>query len=253
MNRPVGRVTRGTTGSNRLRRFDRWITYLAEREIRSDASPLSVDLGFGSAPTTTAQWQRSLRRVNPASQVVGIEIDRDRVAAAAGIITAVHGGFEIPTDRRPLLIRAANVLRQYPLDEVTSAWHLMSSRLAPGGWLIDGTCDEQGRLAAMLSIDATGQPVWFTVSVRLADLHTPSQVAARLPKALIHDNIAGSGIHELLEAMDRNWAAAPRWGARQRWINMARTMREQGWAVRDSPSRWRLGELTVAWEQVAPA
>ena len=71
MNRPVGRITRGTTGSNRLRRFDRWITYLAEREIRSDASPLSVDLGFGSAPTTTAQWQRSLRRVNPASQVVG--------------------------------------------------------------------------------------------------------------------------------------------------------------------------------------
>ena len=27
---------------------------------------------------------------------------------------------------------------------------------------------------------------------RLADPHTPSQVAARLPKALIHDNIAGS-------------------------------------------------------------
>jgi hypothetical protein len=253
MSRPVGRVTRGTTGSNRLRRVDRWITHLAGREIRSADSPLSVDLGFGSAPTTTAQWQHTLRGINPASRVVGIEIDRERVAAAAGIITAIHGGFEIPTDRRPLLIRAANVLRQYPLDEVASAWHLMSSRLAAGGWLIDGTCDEQGRLAAMLSIDATGQPVWFTVSVRLAGLQAPSQVAARLPKALIHDNVAGSGIHGLLEAMDRNWAAAPRWGARQRWIHMASNMRAQGWAVRDSPNRWRLGELTVTWEQVAPA
>ncbi len=253
MNRPVGRVTRGTTGSNRLRRVDRWITHLAGREIRSADSPLSVDLGFGSAPTTTTQWQHTLRGINPASQVVGIEIDRDRVAAAAGIITAIHGGFEIPTRRRPLLIRAANVLRQYPLDEVASAWHLMSSRLAAGGWLIDGTCDEQGRLAAMVSIDATGRPVWFTASVRLAGLRTPSQVAARLPKALIHDNVAGSRIHELLEAMDRNWMAAPRWGARQRWIHMARTVREQGWAVRDSQNRWRLGELTVAWGQVAPA
>ena len=130
MNRPVGRVTRGTTGSNRLRRFDRWITYLAEREIRSDASPLSVDLGFGSAPTTTAQWQRSLRRVNPASQVV----DRDR-PGPGGCSRNHHRrprGLRDTTDRRPLLIRAANVLRQYPLDEVTSAWHLMSSRLAPG-------------------------------------------------------------------------------------------------------------------------
>jgi hypothetical protein len=249
MNRAVGHVTRGTTATNRLRRFDRWIAYLAARELRTADHPLAVDVGFGAHPTTTLEWHRSLTRINPGVDVIGVEIDRSRVEAARGIITAIHGGFEIPTTRRPLLIRAANVLRQYPRTEVEHAWRLMASRLTPGGWLVEGTCDEQGRLAALISIDASG-PRWLTISCRLAGLHEPGQVAARLPKALIHDNVPGHRIHDLLADMDRAWRAAPRWGARQRWIAMAAGLRED-WQVRDGVSRWRLGEFTVPWEQVA--
>jgi hypothetical protein len=249
MNRAVGHVTRGTTATNRLRRFDRWIAHLAARAIHTADHPLAVDLGFGAHPATTLEWHRSLTRINPGVDVIGVEIDRARVEAARGIITAVHGGFEIPTTRRPLLIRAANVLRQYPRTEVEQAWRLMASRLAPDGWLVEGTCDEQGRLAALISIDSTG-PQWLTISCRLAGLQQPSQVAARLPKALIHDNVPGHRIHDLLADMDRAWHAAPRWGARQRWIAMAGTLRED-WQVRDGVGRWRLGEFTVPWEQVA--
>lgn len=198
MTPPVGQVTRGTTGNNRLRRFDRWIAHLAAQPLRAAERPLAVGLGFGAEPTTTLQWLRSLQRSNPSAEVVGVEIDRERVAAAAQTITAIHGGFEIPTRRRPLLIRAANVLRQYPRDEVESAWRLMASRLEPGGWLFDGTCDEQGRLSALLSVNAQAEPVWFTVSCRLGGLQRPSEVAARLPKALIHANVPGTGIHRLL-------------------------------------------------------
>lgn len=248
--RPVGQVTRGTTGTNRLRRFDRWITHLAAGALRSAEQPMAVDLGFGEHPATTVQWQHSLRAVNPGVEVVGVEIDRQRVSAARGVIDAVHGGFEIPTARRPLLIRAANVLRQYPAEDVDTAWRLMASRLAPGGWLIDGTCDELGRLTAMISIDEHGQPVWFTVSCRLAGLQSPSQVAARLPKALIHRNFPGTGVHRLLQDMDHAWDAAARWGARQRWISMAGSLLDT-WPVRDGVTRWRLGEFTVAWDAVA--
>jgi len=247
VSRPSGQITRGTTGTNRLRRFDRWIAHLAGGTLRSAASPLAVDLGFGAHPTTTVQWQRSLLAVNPGTEVIGVEIDPDRVAAAKGMITAIHGGFEIPTARDPLIIRAANVLRQYPRDDVERAWATMTSRLAPDGWLIDGTCDEQGRLASMVSIDGTGNPRWLTLSCRLAGLDRPSQLAARLPKALIHDNVPGTGIHRLLADMDRAWQAAPRWGARQRWIAMAGAM-ARSWQVRDGAGRWRLGEITVAWE-----
>jgi hypothetical protein len=86
--------------------------------------------------------------------------------------------------------------------------------------------------------------------VRLAGLQHPSQVAARLPKALIHDNVPGRRVHALLTDMDRAWEAAPRFGARQRWIAMAQDLRER-WQVRDGPTRWRLGELTVPWQSVS--
>lgn len=249
MNRPVGQVTRGTTGTNRLRRFDRWIDHLCGSSLRAAASPLAVDLGFGAHPATTVEWRRALIRQNPAIHVVGVEIDRQRVAAARTTIEAVHGGFEIPTDGRPLVIRAANVLRQYPGEQVQPAWALMASRLQAGGWLIDGTCDERGRLTAMASIDETGSPRWLTLSCRLAGLDRPSELAARLPKALIHDNTPGHWVHDLLTGMDRAWERAPRWGARQRWMAMAGELRADGWTVRDGPSRWRLGEFTVAWPQ----
>ena len=240
--KPVGQFTRGTTGSNRLRRFDRWTEHLCARRLRR-GQPLCVDLGFGSSPTTTVEWQRSLRALNPRVRVVGVEIDPERVRLAAPTIDAIHGGFEIPTHDRPLVIRAANVLRQYDRDDVAGAWTVMQQRLATGGWLIDGTCDEQGRLTAMLSLDASAAR-WFTLSVRLAGLERPSQVAARLPKALIHDNYEGSPIHALLTDLDRAWERGARWGARQRWIEMAAVVKDR-WEVRDGPGRWRLGEITV--------
>lgn len=245
--RPVGQVTRGTTGHNRLRRFDRWISHLAGPALARHSDALVVDLGFGAHPATTVQWQRSLPQ---GIRVMGVEIDRERVAAAQGVIEAVHGGFEIPTEQRPLVIRAANVLRQYPAEDVEAAWHLMASRLAEDGWLIEGTCDELGRLATMISIDASGQPIWFTISCRLAGLGRPSDVAARLPKSLIHRNVDGNAIHELLDDMDRAWDRSPRWGARQRWIEMATALAD-GWDAPIAPSRWRLGEFTVPWRIVA--
>ncbi len=249
MNRPVGQVTRGTTGTNRLRRFDRWINHLCGPELRRTDRPLAVDLGFGAHPATCLEWQHALARINARTRVVGVEIDRGRVAAARGVIEAIHGGFEIPTADRPLIIRAANVLRQYEQADVQPAWELMASRLAARGWIIDGTCDEQGRLTAMVSIDESAEPKWLTLSCRLAGLDSPGEVAARLPKALIHHNVAGHWIHDLLNDMDRAWERAPRWGARQRWIAMAGDVASAHWTVRDGPARWRLGELSVAWPQ----
>ena len=41
---PIGQVTRGTTGTNRLRRIDRWIAQLPA--LRRAEHPLVVDLGL---------------------------------------------------------------------------------------------------------------------------------------------------------------------------------------------------------------
>ncbi len=81
-------------------------------------------------------------------------------------------------------------------------------------------------------------------------------MAERLPKALIHRNVPGERIHDLLAELDRQWAvAAPLavYGASQRWIAAVEALRASGWAVHGGRTRWRLGELTLDWAAVAPA
>jgi hypothetical protein len=253
-----GRVTRGTTGTNRLRRVDRWIATLPV--LRRTSDPLVVDLGYGASATTPLELRARLARVRPDVEVVGIEIEPERVRVASlsarpGVSFRL-GGFEVPLPggRRPAVIRAFNVLRQYNEDEVPAAWDRMVSRLQPGGVLIEGTCNEVGRVASWADVTDAG-PQTLTVSLRLADLERPSIVAERLPKALIHRNVPGERVHEFLLALDRQWAVhAPLsvYGPSQRWIAVAEGMRAAGWPVRGARARWKLGELTVDWASIAP-
>jgi len=255
---PQGRITRGTTGVNRLRRIDRWIAALPV--LRATRDPLIIDLGYGASATTTLELRDRLAAVRPDVEVVGVEIDPERVriasAAARDGVTFRLGGFESPTPggRRPAVIRALNVLRQYDESEVAEAWATMTARLQPQGVLVEGTCNEVGRVASWVALGSAG-PQTFTISLRLASLEQPSIVAERLPKALIHRNVPGERVHELLRELDRLWAIhAPLavYGPTQRWIATVTSLRDVGWPVRDGRSRWRLGELTLDWAAVAP-
>lgn len=258
--RPTGTVTRGTTNPNRLRRVDRWLAGPQAWRLRGGEAPLVVDLGYGATPVTTVELFERLRRVRPEVEVVGIEIDPQRVAAAGPLtrpgLSFRVGGFEIPLpqDRPARLVRAFNVLRQYPPGDVEPAWQLVRSRLADDGLLVDGTCDELGRLASWVAVTTAG-PQSLTVSMRLKGLADPGEVAERLPKVLIHRNVPGERVHAFLGALSRAWQlAAPLgvYGVRQRFVATVGAVKDQGWSVLDGPSRWRLGEVTVAWGDVAP-
>ncbi|RFU85418.1 class I SAM-dependent methyltransferase [Streptomyces triticagri] len=255
--RPVGTVTRGTTNPNRLRRMDRWIAAVHGSALHRAGDPLAVDLGYGAAPWTAVELLHRLRGTAPAVEVVGLEIDPARVEAAQPYATEGlafrHGGFEVPTERRPLLIRAANVLRQYDEEQVAGVWERLRGRLAPGGLLVEGTCDEIGRRHVWVALGPEG-PRTVTFATRLGSLERPSDLAERLPKALIHRNVPGEPVHAFLRDFDRAWAgAAPyaAYGARQRWVR-AVTELAADWPVVDRSSRWRQGEVTVAWAALAP-
>ncbi|MEJ5944160.1 class I SAM-dependent methyltransferase [Pseudokineococcus basanitobsidens] len=269
----VGTPTRGTTGVDRLRRLDRWLAGPGARVLRAARDPLVVDLGFGASPVTTLQTARALRRVRDDVEVVGLEVDADRVdlarRALAGLpgdaargVSFGLGGFELGgpvADRSPVLVRAANVLRQYAPADVPAAWDLLRERLSPDGLLLDATCDELGRRAGWVVV-GRGGPEQLVLSVRLADLSHPSEVAERLPKALIHTHVPGSPVHALLAALDAAWdRAAPLapWGPRQRWLATCRGLVDAGWPVLvrapdGGPRRWRLGEVAVRWEALVP-
>lgn len=255
--RALGLPTRGTTHPNRLRRVDRWIAGTQAARLRDAVRPLVVDLGFGHRPVTTVELCHRLSAVRPDVEVIGLEIDPDRVAAATAHtdpprLTFDLGGFEL-AGHRPVLVRALNVLRQYDAAAAADAWTTMCARLAPGGLLIEGTSDEVGRRACWVALDASG-PLTLTLAAHIGSLERPGELAERLPKALIHRNVPGERVHEFLTAFDAAWATASPYsafGPRQRWAAALEAMLDQGWPVIGRSARWRLGEVTVRWEAVS--
>ncbi|GAA1943495.1 class I SAM-dependent methyltransferase [Microbacterium aquimaris] len=267
---PIGRPTRGTTGTNRLRRVDRWIA--RHPVLRRADDPVVVDLGFGASAVTALELHSRLVRTRPDAEVVGLEIDQGRVDRANAQMTRVRagvtgfphdvtvsfarGGFEVPLPegRRPAVIRAFNVLRQYDEADVADAWGRMSTRLQPGGLLVEGTCDEIGRVSTWVAVDEGARPVSLTISLRLAGLASPAVAAERLPKALIHRNVEGEPVHRFLRDLSASWdRAAPEgaFGPVHRWRRTLALVSAAGWPIRDR-GRWRLGEVTVPWEVVGP-
>lgn len=260
--RPVGTITRGTTNPNRLRRCDRWLLATHRDRLTKGGPPVLVDLGHGASGVTTSEWADRVVPVRPDARVVGLEIDPERVATAQawarpGVDFAL-GGFEVPlpAGAPARVVRAFNVLRQYDESEVEGPWRSMTARLDPRGILVEGTCDELGRLGSWITLDADG-PLTLTLSWRLRDLggqRLPSVVAERLPKALIHRNIPGEPVHDLLRLLDDAWRRstpfAP-YGARQQAVAAFTEIAGQVEVI-GGPGRWRLGELTVPWALVAP-
>jgi hypothetical protein len=256
--RALGLPTRGTTNANRLRRVDRWVLATQLPRIRDAARPLVVDLGYGSSAVTTLELAERLGPHVPRLEVVGLEIDPARVEAVRADrdpprVDFRVGGFEL-AGLRPVLVRAFNVLRQYDEASAAQAWDTMRAALGPGGLLVEGTCDEWGRRSAWVALDGDG-PLTLTLSTRLSDIDTPSDLAERLPKALIHSNVPGQPVHAFLRALDAGWAAAAGlspFGPRQRWGAAVEAVAAQGWPLVGSSRRWRLGEVTVRWSAVAP-
>lgn len=255
--RALGLPTRGTTSPNRLRRLDNWIAARLGPLLRAAADPLVVDLGYGATPITAVELADRLARVRADVRVLGLEIDPERVAAAEPAadpprLDFARGGFEL-AGRRPVIVRAANVLRQYSESDALEAWRTMLAALAPGGVLVEGTCDELGRRACWVLLDESG-PRSLTLAARTDGLERPGELAERLPKALIHRNVRGEPVWEFLRAFDAAWdAVAPvsAFGPRQRWIAAVERLAGAGWPVQGD--RARHGEMTVAWPAVTPA
>ncbi|MDX1892455.1 class I SAM-dependent methyltransferase [Mycolicibacterium sp. 050158] len=252
---PLGQLTRGTTGYNRLRRSDRWLVHAPQvrATLLAAAAPLVVDLGYGALPITTLELAARLRTVRPDVRVVGLEIHPDRVVPARDGVEFGLGGFEL-AGLQPILVRAFNVLRQYHVDDVAEAWTQMRTRLAPGGLIVDGTCDELGRRCCWVLLDEAG-PVSLTLVCDPFAVERPSDLAERLPKVLIHHNVPGQPIHRLLTAADRAWAAAAGhgvFGPRVRWRAMLESLAADGYPVEPPRRRLRDGVLSVPWSAVAP-
>ena len=102
--KPEGQPTRGKTASNRLRRVDNFILlYEPSLLTRTDglfADSFFVDLGYGFDARTTLESASRFRRLNPDLKILGVEIEKERVAAALPFAQEKTffrlGGFNLP-------------------------------------------------------------------------------------------------------------------------------------------------------------
>lgn len=274
LKRLAGESTRGKTAQNRLRRLDtfliRYDRRLLQRADDDYAQALFVDLGYGATPVTTLESARQLWQLNPRLEVLGVEIDPERVAAALPFardrLDFRLGGFNLPlrvrTDgSREMVraIRALNVLRQYDETDVADAYARLAEFVLPGGLLLEGTSDPLGRLMvvnilrrratdAACGVDELwrAEGLLFSTNFRsekqeAASGHfDPSDFQAVLPKNFIHRMVAGEPIYEFMQAWKRSaraTASMQAWGARQWFMAAAEGLAAEGLAV-NTQRKW---------------
>ena len=211
--KPSGAITRGKTTKNRLRQTDHFLLLYDRNLITSQSDSVVVDLGYGFEAVTTLELAEKFWKVNPHLKIIGVEIDLERVEKAkpfeSTLLEFRHGGFNIPLRAGETIrfIRAFNVLRQYPEDQVISAWSEMSKGMIDGGILMEGTSNPSGGIwvANILRYKKKNWTseglVFFTNFRGELDL---DDFKARLPKNLIHRMIPGEMIYSFFE----NWQTA---------------------------------------------
>jgi hypothetical protein len=247
---PVGHVTRGKTAPGRLRRLDRFVVLEAESLLRRTHGAY-VDLGYGRVPTTTLDSAQRFRKIRPDLLVVGFEIEPDRVARAqlhANARTRFRkGGFDLPLqgDEPAAVIRAMNVLRQYPPEAVPDAHAALLAKLRPGGLIVEGTSTPSGHHMVVNVLRHERPPeVLFCVNPRRLPT-SPHALTAILPKNHIHRMVPGEPVFELMEAWERAWQTTQHtsvFGPLVHWSAAATLMMERPDVVR-RPSLSRKGYL----------
>lgn len=234
--RLLGQPTRGKTAPNRLRKTDTFVA-VAYPEFIRHTTGLYVDLGYGFYPITSVETLRRLRQLNPSLQVLGVEIDPERVAGAQAFaepgLSFRLGGFNLPLKpgERASIIRAFNVLRQYDEAAVAAALETLSGSLTPGGLVIEGTSDPLGRLLTFNLSEKRSGGLERTAIVLAPTLRAdfqPRQFQAVLPKSFIHHAEPGGAIDRFFADWTAAWQHARRLAAEPRRVFALSALRLAG-------------------------
>ncbi|MGB7539120.1 MAG: hypothetical protein WBM17_11330 [Anaerolineales bacterium] len=214
--KPLGLPTRGKTAPNRLRPTDTYLA-LCHAEFLRTLPGLYVDLGYGETPQTTLESAARLRRLNSDLRFLGVEIDPARVAAAQSAagpgLEFRLGGFNLPLrgGETAAVIRAMNVLRQYPENEYRPSIEILAQYLCEEGLLLEGTSDPTGRWMAF-NIYRRAQTELahdgLAFFVRLRHPFAPRELQAVLPKNLIHHAEPGSPLDRFFGDWEACWRRA---------------------------------------------
>ena len=250
---PVGQVTRGTTGTNRLRRVDRWIA--RHPALRRAADPLVVDLGYGASGVTalelacaaraSAAGRRGARpRDRTGARGAGDARSSPRCAVAdrrslrRGVSRSRSAGSRCrprrPAARRhPRDERAPAVRRARGRGGVGSGWPRASrpaacSSRAPAtrlGRIVHVGRDGRGRARRARSRRRCGSPGW---SIRRSP---PSGCRRRSSTATCPASACTHFLARARRGVGRAPRGCPPFGPVQRWEQRADGDADAGWPL----------------------
>jgi hypothetical protein len=255
----LGQPTRGKTAPNRLRKTDTFLA-VAHTEFVRHMPGWYVDLGYGFYPVTSVETLRRLRRLNPDLEVLGVEIDPQRVADATKYaepgLSFRLGGFNLPmgAGERVSVIRAFNVLRQYDQAAVAEALRALAAALTEHGLMLEGTSDPLGHLLAFNVFEKEGGQMRRTALVLAPALRQefqPRQFQAVLPKNFIHHAQPGGPIDRFFTDWHAAWQHARREAGDPRQIFGRASLRladHYGYGVDRRPALLRRGFLVLGAE-----
>ncbi|KXK15103.1 MAG: hypothetical protein UZ14_CFX002000814 [Chloroflexi bacterium OLB14] len=277
MKKPIGLITRGKTATNRLRRVDNFILMYEPALLSSGklgADSLFVDLGYGFDPRTTLESAMRFRKLNPNLKILGVEIDKERVAAAqpyADDKTFFRlGGFNLPLKENETvrLIRAFNVLRQYEEKDFMPAYNKLMDYVLPNGLMIEGTSNPFGsiwvanvvrRLESNSLLFETHKQTSETQNWRFESLvfstnfrlgFEAQEFQTILPKNLIHQVVKGNIIYDFFQdwiQASKETSSTKTYGFKQWFIAAAEKLAHKGYKI-DLHKKW-LSKGWLIWYQ----
>jgi hypothetical protein len=133
------RAVRPRTRAGRLASLDAWLC--AEAPELLDGRGAIVDFGFGLTPVTTLELAQTVRAVNPALRVVGVEREAHAEVPGLELVvgdTAALGPISV--------LRAMNVVRGYREDEVDALHVALGAGVIDGGLVLEGSTDTEGHV-----------------------------------------------------------------------------------------------------------
>jgi hypothetical protein len=203
------RRTRGKSRPGRLTWLDDLLPLLVP-ELATGPGAV-VDLGLGAQAWTTIELGDSLAALNPALTLIGADLDPERVATAAAAAPDRRWlccGFDLPIQAR--LIRAVNLLRQYPVEQVTDAHLRLSRGLVAGGVALVGTTDKTGSRAGLHLLRQTPTGLAREALVLMRDCSqgfAPLALRDHLPRDLRRRVRPGEPIYAFFQDWTRAWEA----------------------------------------------
>lgn len=243
-------MQRETRGKTKPRRLQLWLSWFRQTFHQSNTlrDRSIVDLGYGEKPYSTFELFEEAQRWFPSISLIGLETAEHRHLQAQSLnhpkIQFILGSADAIASctPRPYLIRALNVLRQYPPRHVALIREDWLQKCPDDLILTEGSTDRDGHVLGMWVVGKQ-RKARLVLGVSGERGFAPNQVVAALPNDLRWQHTRPEWVSTLLDRWTAAWVLTDsRRPALERFYASIEGLRREhpSW-VEDDNGLWKAG------------